>query len=353
MDQTGSKHQTILWRCSRCGEEHELQFSECWSCNSSQEDGEVVDSPASGDVDRPGEARTGVRFRIRTLMLFTAAVAICLLGWRLHSRLKAEDPMHAAAARGDTGTLHVMLLSGYDPDVRCESWNYMTDAPLHVAASERNLSAARVLLQYGASVNVVGHGDLTPLFHATDCTMVEFLLEHDADPLHRDSNGYTACHYLARYASESEIFNAFVDHGVDINLQSEIGTTLLHEAMIYGELQVVEKLLDLGADVHAKNKWGETPLHYAAYTPTHFGIHVGVAPSFWFEPFCGASGDKRKSIQLLLDRGASLDAVDKRGLTPADFAKYLVGRAGGDRVGVETEHAEYFQALHERTHKKR
>ena len=57
---------------------------------------------------------------------------------------------------------------------------------------------------------------------------------------------------------------AFIDNGTDISLKDEIGCTALHEAFVYEQLDLVEKLLDQGADINAQDAMGRTPLHNMA-----------------------------------------------------------------------------------------
>lgn len=55
-----------------------------------------------------------------------------------------------------------------------------------------------------------------------------------------------------------------LDHGADIRATTEIGRrTPLHEAALYGHLEITRLLIERGADVNAKNVRGEPPLFYA------------------------------------------------------------------------------------------
>ena len=45
----------------------------------------------------------------------------------------------------------------------------------------------------------------------------------------------------------------------------------LHLTYIKGHIDVVELLLDKGADVEAKDKFGDTPLHIASFWPCWCG----------------------------------------------------------------------------------
>ena len=65
-----------------------------------------------------------------------------------------------------------------------------------------------------------------------------------------------------------------------------------------GHKEVAELLIDKGADVNAKDEWGSTPLHYAALKG-----HKEVA-------------------ELLIDKGADVHAKGDDGKTPIDFATH-------------------------------
>jgi ankyrin repeat protein len=78
--------------------------------------------------------------------------------------------------------------------------------------------------------------------------------------------------------------------------------TPLHVAAIYWRLRSVEVLLDKGADVNAKDGVGCTPLHLAA------GLR------------------KRDTVEVLLAHGADVNASDGRGLTALATVELL--RAG-------------------------
>ncbi|SFV51487.1 ankyrin repeat protein, putative [hydrothermal vent metagenome] len=77
--------------------------------------------------------------------------------------------------------------------------------------------------------------------------------------------------------------------------------SLLHKAVLKGDLKEVKHLLDSGENVNIKDKLDRTPLHYVAI----ISGHVGMA-------------------KLLLESGADIDAIDKaKEWTPLFYASFM------------------------------
>ena len=56
----------------------------------------------------------------------------------------------------------------------------------------------------------------------------------------------------------------FLDHGADINMQSDGNWTALHNAADKGHLEIASLLLERGANVNATTSSGMNPLHWCA-----------------------------------------------------------------------------------------
>ena len=88
--------------------------------------------------------------------------------------------------------------------------------------------------------------------------------------------------------------------GVDLrdpNQPGMTGDTLLHAAVVRGELVDIDVLIASGALVNVKGDLGNTPLHYAA------------------------SRGSAEVVQRLLQHGADARSVDEFGQTPLQIAK--------------------------------
>lgn len=111
----------------------------------------------------------------------------------------APDGFTALGLATFFGQLHVqewLLEQGADPNLPAQ--NPMAVCPVHSAAAIRDAAAAltsvRLLVAYGAQVNVAQHGGWTPLHQAADHgnqELVEFLLEVGADRSAKSSDGRT------------------------------------------------------------------------------------------------------------------------------------------------------------------
>jgi len=103
-------------------------------------------------------------------------------------------------------------------------------------------------------------------------------------------------------------------------VDTEIGATALHWALIYGKKEVVKVILAYDPDVNKTEAHEGTPMHWAA----HF--------------------DEAENIRWLLDRGAKIDHVNQYGRTPLlvaarrgciQVAKFLLERGADIKAKVK------------------
>jgi ankyrin repeat protein len=241
-----------------------------------------------------------------------------------------STPLLFAARSGDTTSARLLLAAGANVNDALPDGT----SALVLAAHSGHGETAAMLLEKGANPNSADNG-YTALHAAVlrgDLELVKVLLAHKANPdlrttkgtpIRRDTTDFnlpapligSTPYLLAARFLEPGIMKALAEGGADVKLAMKDGTTALMLAtgttsgnnstrrgiavidggVVEPESAVLESVaaaLELGADVNASNQAGDTALHTAATR----GLNTVV--------------------QLLADKGAQLNAKNKRGLTP-------------------------------------
>ena len=166
-------------------------------------------------------------------------------------------------------------------------------SPLMWAVRRNDTIAMELLLQYGADPNISNQGSSTALHWVAwqnNIVSIKILLRHGAIATHRDCHLRDALHFTARWTrSSSEIFNIFLAAGIDIETHDIWGTTALGHSAASNNTFGLNVLLDLGAKIDAVDAEGDNPLLDATR-------HA-----------CS------ESVELLLDRGANLNITNMYG----------------------------------------
>jgi ankyrin repeat protein len=167
---------------------------------------------------------------------------------------------------------------------------------------DRRLEVAKMLIDAGANLNIIGEKQQTALALAImngHQPLAELLVDHNADlkaledsdsqPLMiaatkghaamcrwliekcgcnvntrtTDDEGYTAIIQAAGY-SNPETIDVLASLGADIEATIHDGRRATHFAAFKGKLDCMRKLVELGADIHALDSAEWSPLHFAA-----------------------------------------------------------------------------------------
>ena len=91
------------------------------------------------------------------------------------------------------------------------------------------------------------------------------LLASGADAKAKDVDGTTALHWAAHYA-DVELVDALIKKGADVNVSNDYGSSPIMEAATIGNADVLKLLLKAGADVESPNPEGQTALMAVART---------------------------------------------------------------------------------------
>ena len=169
---------------------------------------------------------------------------------------------------------------------------------LHWLVDTGNDRPLRGLLEQGANPTLRDAKSLTALDRACKLGrihMVQALVEACPSNLNgrRDSDGRTPLHFANESMEATTMVTYLLELGADMEAQSRLGRTILHESILRGcRAEHLSFLVACGANLHARDVHGWTPLHYAAYLG-----HVEM-------------------VEQLLQYGANPTATDNQGRTP-------------------------------------
>jgi ankyrin repeat protein len=165
--------------------------------------------------------------------------------------------------------VELLLQHGADANAR-DTRNGNT--PLFVAIEWDCTAVLRLLLKFGADIDIQNKVGNTPLFHA-----IEWNRRADVDITSRPIFG-TKRHQSTQN-SQVKIMEILVHHGASVNVKNKLGDTPLDWAMVRGSsssIYLVQWLLGQGADVNARNAAGETPLWRALKHCIKYVAHILV-----------------------------------------------------------------------------
>ncbi|KAI1659491.1 ankyrin repeat-containing domain protein [Daldinia decipiens] len=180
------------------------------------------------------------------------------------------------------------------------------ETALGLAAFENELKPIQLFVRGGSNINSQDNMGRTALAKASKETIVSYLLGQGADPNMRgldptaaDSPIHEACGY-----SYFEIAKQLLDFGADIETMavSGYGTPLMRACLPWDDSKkedperLIKYLIDRGANVNAKSYYVGSPVAAAAL------------------------GMKSSIVQLLLEKGVSVNSEDALGRRPIHFA---------------------------------
>ena len=265
---------------------------------------------------------------------------------------RGQTALMWAAAEGHDAVVQTLIDAGADFRLRLPSGF----TPLLFAVREGRIGVVRVLLKAGADVNEPvpvearrrGYGGALPPVGATPLLLAvknahfelaAALLDAGANP-NADVPGYTVLHLMTAVRnpgigdndpapegsgtmSSLELLKKLVAHGANVNARmtrranlnntrlNEIGATPFLLAALTADAELLKFLAGAGANPLLPNADNSTPLIVAA----------GLATRSPGED-AGTEDEVLAALQVLLDLGADVNAVDKNGETAMHAAAY-------------------------------
>ena len=257
--------------------------------------------------------------------LITAIAAVVLVGC-VNGNPEADSQLLSAAYMGDMELAKKALAVG--ANVNCR--NPLGSTPMHNASSKGHNEIIELLITKGADINpekpFMG-GPLTPFDLAAEKETAALLRKHGAKtaeelkaagPIVEVTKSASSAVRAPDDSIKKTIYEAIkkenitaikqhLNSGADVNQKcDQMRWTPLHYAASRGNKEITELLIDKGANVNAKDERRTTPLHRAALT------------------------GKKEVAKLLIANGADVSAMTQlppgqrlvgnlRGMTPLDM----------------------------------
>ena len=198
----------------------------------------------------------------------------------------------------------LLLKFGADINIR----NDRFETPLQIACPKNFDKVAELLLEHGCETSVDNISSHSPLYHAAQNNngkLVEKLLQYGADANIKAKGSFKPLHEAA--TSESvHAAQMLLEHGVQLEVKDSQGRTPLANAAAKGSLPMVQLILKHGGSVYTKDAIGKTPLMLA----------TGNA-------CCTDTSDEHVAIvKTLLDHGSTVNATDECGRSPLHCLQY-------------------------------
>nr|GLL40522.1 potassium channel SKOR-like isoform X3 [Ipomoea trifida] len=167
--------------------------------------------------------------------------------------------LNCAAHEGDLYRLRCLIGAGADP----AGVDYNGKSPLHLAASKGHEDIAQFLVQKGVNINLRDNFGNNPLFEAIKGghDHVTCLLVKAGASLDIEDAGSCLCNVVAK--KDIQFLRRLLDNGVNPNSKNYDLRTPLHLAASEGFYQMSSLLLEAGATVFAMDRRGITPLDEA------------------------------------------------------------------------------------------
>ena len=137
--------------------------------------------------------------------------------------------------------------------------------PLHYAIEIQNITAIKILLEYGSNPNIVdkdGYNSLHLAVKSRSLEICNIIIKYIANINSRYNTGESSLH-ISCNLQLVEITNLLISKGIDVNVTDyshEI--TPLHYSVLLNNKELIEILLKHNANPNGQDVYGNTPLHY-------------------------------------------------------------------------------------------
>jgi len=216
--------------------------------------------------------------------------------------------------------IELMIEKGIDPN----SLNKLGHSPLYIACLRGANEAVEILLKNNANPNLIQENGKNSILHkaisSSGLTMetLKLLLQKTDNINIRDTEGKSLLHGAVLYGNmygDMQRIDLLLDKKIGVNIQDKEGRTALHYAIENDQkhcLEIVKKLIQANVQVDISDLYSRTALHYAARHSVSDEVDDG------------------ELVKALFEAGAAVNAQDYEGKTPLHYA------VGGGMEGSNT-----------------
>ncbi|KAL5613933.1 hypothetical protein FOVSG1_002996 [Fusarium oxysporum f. sp. vasinfectum] len=222
-------------------------------------------------------------------------------------RSRGKKPLHYAALYRKEDTMRLLLESSDHEAICAKDENGLT--PLHYAARGGFVEGIGLLVQAGASIDILDDYGFTPLLWAAvseHSGIISKLESLGADPADKyDNSRGTSAAGWAISLGQHHLAMLFIKSRPSLPRVSE--ALLMNQAAAQGMVDVVSLLLSEGASPNERDHDGWSAIHWAVEGPASHTEGRDAEP---------AVDIRRPVIELILDHGADVNAVSLYGTSP-------------------------------------
>lgn len=251
--------------------------------------------------------------------------------------------LRLAVASGNVPTVEILLAAGADSK---------TTGPdglssLGIALMQHHNDISELLIQRGATKNLID------AVMSGDAETAAVLINKNNSLVSATNSFGVSLAEIAAACGNEKSLTLLMDKGVSPNFQNpSTGDSLLHAAAVFNQTNTAQLLIQRHAKLNASDNFGFTPLHAAAIRSSldvlelllklNADCNEGTAPAKSGLPLGGPGLEARQLaaggntalhlaaltgqtnvIQVLLKRGALVNATNSSGMTPLDLASQI------------------------------
>lgn len=172
-----------------------------------------------------------------------------------------EVGLYAAASHGQLGSCQILIRAGKANVNLINEKN--GNSPLFIAVKEGHYAIVDLLLNHGAQLDKCRQNPVSVAAAEGQVGVLELLLTREANKEAADPEGLTPLAF-ATIRGQTRALDLLIKAGADTNVRDVNQRCLLHHAsMVKNNVKLVEMLIDCGVDIEAMDKDGIRPIDMA------------------------------------------------------------------------------------------